>query len=298
MPDTPVAGTAAMREVERRNEGTTSAVAWPAIIGGAFAAAAVTLILLALGSGFGLASVSPWPGSGASLTTFSIAVGIWLIVTQWIASGFGGYVTGRLRTKWVGLHTHEVFFRDTANGFITWAVATVVGAAFLAAATSSAVSGTARAVTSATAGAVAGAAQGAASSAGGSAADPTAYFVDSLFRTDHPPANAAGSDGEVRAESTRILLNGIRNGELPKGDKAYLAQIVAARTGMSQADAEKRVDDVLGQEYAAARKLRQAADQTREAGLYLSIFTGLSLLIGAFIACAAAALGGSHRDQY
>ena len=111
-------------------ETSTSGVAWPAIIGGAFAAAALSLILLALGSGFGLASVSPWPNAGASVTTFTVMTAVWLIVTQWLASGLGGYLTGRLRTKWVGLHTHEVFFRDTANGFLTWATATVIGAVF------------------------------------------------------------------------------------------------------------------------------------------------------------------------
>src|SRR5450432_2282052 len=120
-----------------------SALSWAAIIGGAFAAAALSLILLALGSGLGLASVSPWSNSGASATTFTVMTAVWLIVVQWLASGLGGYITGRLRTKWVGLHTHEVFFRDTANGFLTWAVASVIGAAFLASAASSVVSGTA-----------------------------------------------------------------------------------------------------------------------------------------------------------
>ena len=104
---------------------SSSGVSWPAIIGGAFAAAALSLILLALGSGFGLASVSPWSNSGASLTSFTAMTAVWLIVVQWLASGLGGYLTGRLRTKWAGLHTHEVFFRDTANGFLSWAVASV-----------------------------------------------------------------------------------------------------------------------------------------------------------------------------
>src|SRR5665213_4288041 len=104
--------------VEDRNplETATSGVAWPAIIGGAFAAVALSLILVALGSGFGLASVSPWFNAGASVTTFTVMTAVWLIVTQWLASALGGYLTGRLRTKWVGLHTREVFFRDTANG--------------------------------------------------------------------------------------------------------------------------------------------------------------------------------------
>src|ERR1035437_1182965 len=131
--------------VEERNplEASTSGVTWPAIIGGAFAAAALSLILLALGSGFGLASVLPWSNSGASATTFTVMTAVWLIVMQWLASGVGGYVTGRLRTKWVGLHTHEVFFRDTANGFLTWAIVSVIGAAFLASAASSVVTGAA-----------------------------------------------------------------------------------------------------------------------------------------------------------
>jgi len=241
-----------------------------------------------------LASVSPWPNSGAALKTFTIATGIWLIVTQWISSGVGGYVTGRLRTKWVGVHTHEVFFRDTANGFVTWAVATVIGAGLLAAATTSAVTGTARTAANAATGAVAGASQGAAQSSGGQAVQ--AYFVDGLLRSDHPTGNSG--DAEQRAEATRILLNGLSNGSMPDADKAYLAQMVAARTGMPQADARKRVDDVLAAENTAEQKVRAAADETRKAGTYLSIFTGLSMLIGAFIACAGAALGGVHRDEY
>src|ERR1700735_4194146 len=123
-------------------EASTTGVAWPAIIGGAFAAAALSLILLALGSGLGLASVSPWSSSGATATPFTVMTAVWLIVTQWLASGFGGYLTGRLRTKWVGLHTHEVFFRDTANGFLVWATASVIAVAFLASAASSIVGGT------------------------------------------------------------------------------------------------------------------------------------------------------------
>ena len=109
-----------------------SAVSWPAIIAGAFVAAAVSLVLLTLGSGLGFAAISPWPGHGISATAFVVTSAIWLIVTQWISSGFGGYVAGRLRTRWIGTHTHEVFFRDTAHGLITWAVATVLVAAVFA----------------------------------------------------------------------------------------------------------------------------------------------------------------------
>jgi hypothetical protein len=286
-------------EADSRPETSGSGVAWPAVIGGAFAAAALSLILIALGSGFGLASVSPWSHAGASAATFTVMTAVWLIVTQWLASGLGGYLTGRLRTKWVGLHTHEVFFRDTANGFLAWATASVIGAAFLAAAASSFVSGTATMVAGVASDTTAGASQGvtrAATRSGETLADPTAYFVDSLYRTDHPNPNI--SDGDVRAQSSRILLNGMLNGDVPAPDKAYLAQLVAARTGLSPADAEKRVDAVITQEKAAEAKARQAADAARKAGMYLSIFTALSMLVGAFIACVAAALGGQQRDEY
>lgn len=282
-------------ENEQPVETSTSGVAWPAIIGGAFGAIALTLILLALGSGLGLASVSPWPNFGASAVTFTVTTAVWLVVTQWLASGLGGYLTGRLRTKWVGLHTHEVFFRDTANGFLAWAVATVIGAAFLAAAASSVVSGTATMVAGAASGAATGASQMATRS-GGNLADPTAYFVDSLYRSDHPSANAA--DQDVHTQTTRILLYGMWNGDIPAPDRTYLAQLVSARTGLSQVDAEKRVDNVIAQEKTAEMKARQAADAARKAGAYLSIFTALSMLVGAFIACVAAALGGQQRDEY
>jgi hypothetical protein len=282
--ETPGAG-----EAGHTLESSISAISWAAIIGGAFAAAALSLIILALGSGFGLASVSPWPNSGASVTTFTVMAAIWLIVVQWVSSGLGGYLTGRLRTKWVGVHTHEVFFRDTAHGFLAWAVAAVIGAVVLASGVSSLLSGGVHAAASVASRAAEGASQGAVQG------NPVAYYVDSLFRSDHPNANA--TDQDVRAEATRILAAGIRNGDVPAADKTYLAQLVAARTGLSQADAEKRVDDVIAKAKAAETKARQIADATRKAGAYLSIFTALSMLIGAFIAAAAAALGGRHRDE-
>lgn len=105
---------------------SASAVSWSAIFAGTVAAVAMTLILIAIGSAFGFASVSPWPSVGAAPTTFTIAAGVWLIVTQWLSSAVGGYLAGRLRVRWHGLHTDEVFFRDTAHGLLTWATATVL----------------------------------------------------------------------------------------------------------------------------------------------------------------------------
>ncbi|HST73827.1 MAG TPA: hypothetical protein VLJ20_00505 [Acetobacteraceae bacterium] len=273
-------------------ESAVSAISWAAIIAGAFAAAAISLLLFALGAGVGFASASPWSGAGASAATFTVAAAVWLIVIQWLSSALGGYLTGRLRTKWVGVHTHEVFFRDTAHGFLTWAVASVVVAAFLASSVSSVVSGGAHIAGNAVSGATQGATQGAASSPSSS----TGYFVDSLFRSDQP--NTSASPQETRGEATRILAKSAANGTVDPADRTYLAKLVAARTGLSQADAEKRVDDVMAQEQAAEAKVRAAADAARKRAASLSFFTFLSMLIGAFIAAVAGAIGGRERDEY
>ena len=119
---------------ERREE--SPLVSWAAIVAGAIAAAALTLVLLAFGAGMGFSAVSPWSNSGVSASTFQIGTGIYLIVVAMLASTVGGFIAGRLRTKWVGVHEHEVFFRDTAHGFLAWGLATVLGAAFLASAAS------------------------------------------------------------------------------------------------------------------------------------------------------------------
>ena len=302
-------------------ESSKSAVSWGAIIAGAVVAAAVSLILLALASGLGLASVSPWPNSGASLTTFSVMTAIGLIVVQWVASGFGGYVTGRLRTKWTGTHTHEVFFRDTAHGFIMWALSTVLVASLLASATSSLVSAGAHGAAMVATGVAAGGAGaagsamagggsgGGASGAGTDSSAPSgtmspvgsvsAYNIDTLFRAAQPNgAGGPGSNGDARAEATRILARSLSSGDVPAADRTYLAQLVAARTGVSDSDAQKRVDDTIAQVQADETKARQAADTARKASSAASIFTALAMVIGAFIACAAAALGGQLRDLH
>jgi hypothetical protein len=275
-------------ETFRTAESRNSAVSWAAILAGAFVAAAVTLVLIALGSGLGLASVSPWANSGVSATSFSIMTGIGLIVTQWIAAGMGGYITGRLRTKWVNTHTHEVFFRDTAHGLLTWAVATVVGAMLLTTAASSIVRGGVSAAASATSTAAQGVAQS-------GVLDNLGYSADALLRGTKPDAQS--NPQATRAEITRILANGVRTGTVPADDKTYMAAQIAQSTGISQADAQKRVDDAIAQGNAAAAKAKQVADDTRKAASALAIFTALSLLIGAFISCAAAAIGGSLRDE-
>ena len=261
------------------------AASWPAIIAGAFVAVAVTLVLMALGSGIGFASISPWPGRGLSVTSFAITTAIWLIVTQWLSAALGGYIAGRLRTRWLGTHTHEIFFRDTAHGLITWAVATVV---IIAVAASSAASG-ARAGIHAATDATAMGAQAIASQTA------TPYGVDKLFRTTK--ADGAGST-DPRMEAAHIVANAAATGSVPDADRAYLAEQVAARSGVSQKEAQERVDAFVASVQQAQEKIKADADAARKAAAQASIYLALSMLIGAFIACVSAALGGRLRDEH
>lgn len=289
-----------LSETDTIGDDSRSAVSWAPIFAGALIAIAATAVLFALGSGLGLLSVSPWSNAGASAATFSIMTAVWLIIVQWLSSGFGGYLTGRLRARWSQVHSDEVYFRDTAHGLLAWALATAVVLAMAGSAASSLISGAASAVSSIASGAAMGASASAAGNGStaqqGENSGGMAYFTDSLFRSDNPK-----SDGDARAttsEASRILINGLKNGEISPDDRTYLAKLVAARTDLSQADAEKRVDDVVAKAKDAEMKARQAADVARKAGAYLSLFTALSMAIGAFIAAAAAALGGHHRDEW
>lgn len=271
-------------------ESPWSAVSWSAVFAGAAVAATASLSLFFLCAAIGLAGVSPWSGQGMSATAFGVSGGIGLILVQWISSGFGGFVTGRLRTRWANLHSDEVFFRDTANGLLTWCVATLIVAACL----TSTISAVTRTGVQATATVAAGAASGIAEGQAGSPADATGYVVDTLFRGAAP--TPAGT-GDSRAEATRILIAAAANGEMPAADKTYLAQIVAQRAGIAPDEAQRRVDAMLAKAEAAKVKAKEAADQARKAAAVGSLLVFLSLLIGAFIACVGAALGASYRDD-
>ena len=270
--------------------GSQSAVSWAAIIGGALAAVAITLLLVALGSGIGLSSVSPWTALNPSATTFTLLAAVWLIIVQWLSSALGGYISGRLRTKWTGIHTDEVFFRDTVHGFLAWALASVLVVAFATSSISSAVSSAGRAISNVAGSAASTATQAAANQSSGS----NGYFVDALFRKDRPDANTSSQD--ARAEGARIIARAVANGNLEPGDRTYLAALVASRTGLSQEDAEKRIDDTMAQIKTAEDKAKQAADAARRASAKASFYLFFSMLIGAFIASTAGAIGGRQRD--
>ena len=269
-----------------------SAASWPAIIAGAFVAASVSLVLFALGAGLGLAETSPWPGHGATATTFAVTTAIWLIVMQWVSAAAGGYLTGRLRTRWHGTHTHEVFFRDTAHGLVTWAVATVLVAATLATSLYSALDSGVRAVPAM---APHDSRAWHQSHADRAAADE--YSVDKLFRSTGPNTGGAASN-EPRMEAGRIAANAARTGGMSDADRSYLAELVAARTGLPRADAQKRVDEFVADTLDMATKAKVRADTARKVAAEAAIYTALSMLVGAFIASVSAALGGRLRDEH
>ncbi|MGN7292331.1 hypothetical protein [Rhizobium sp. SAFR-030] len=278
-------------------ESNVPALAWGPVIGGAVAASATTLILLLLGSGVGLTMVSPWAGESASFATIGVTAAIWFVVVQWLSSALGGYLTGRLRTKWAGIHTDEVFFRDTAHGFLSWALATVVVAGLAGSAFTSLVGSGVQAVSSAASTATM---AGAAASSGDNATGPdlgTSYFTDALLRPQEVRARAESDNTAATAEVSRILMNGAVQGGVPEDDKAYLVTIVASRAGLTPEEARTRVDAVLQQVEDAKIAAQQKAEEARKAAATTAMLGALSLLVGAFIASASAALGGRQRDD-
>lgn len=332
------------------------AVSWGAIFAGAAGAAALSLILLILGVGLGLSSVSPWSSKGISATTFGVSTVAWLTFTQLAASGMGGYLAGRLRSRWMRTHSDEVYFRDTAHGFLAWAVASLATAVMLGSAIGSIVSGGAQAGAAVVSGAASTAAMAvpaaAAATDGGDRVPGQGYFIDALFRKDNsapttmtaatpdatataPAATATAPDtaasspaaaaptspitaapsqapahasapmdaaatAQSGAEAARIFANGIVTGTLPPEDAKYLGQMVAERTGMSQADAEKRVTDTFARMQTKAKEAetaaRDAADKARKASATAALWIFVSLLIGAFVSSLMATFGGRQRD--
>lgn len=306
-----------------------SAVSWAAIFAGAVAAAALSLILLILGMGLGLSSVSPWSFEGVSRETFGWSTIIWISFTSIAASGLGGYLAGRLRTRWLDAQVDEVYFRDTAHGLLSWAVATLLTAAALTSAITGILGTGAKAIGAA--GGSAAAVAGSAINAGGASQSEDSendlrYWVDSMFRRAPSaapiPAEAASADDmtaaadasapsqqraraqatreDVRPEIVRIIGNALSADSLDPDDRRYVAQRVAEQTGLSQAEAEARVSDIETRMRAAFEQAetaaREAADTARKASAYASLWLFITLLMGAFFASLFATFGGRQRD--
>ena len=250
---------------------SSSGISWAAVVAGAFVAAAISLLMLALGAGFELSAISPWSNAGMSARSIGTIGLIWLIVTQIVASSLGGYVAGRLRTRWQAIHNDEVHFRDTANGLLAWAVSVVVAASLLGAA-ASVLAG------SATAGGEASAADEGEGPLG------VWYYADRLFPGDR------SADRSVHAKAGRLIAHALRQNEASSADEAYLAQLVAGSTGLSPVEAGKRVSETM-------MEARQAADTVRKATARLLLWRFFALLIGALCASYAATIGGRQRDH-
>jgi hypothetical protein len=269
----------------------TSAVSWKAIFAGTTVVSALSLLMVAFGIGVGLSVVSPWADSGVSATTFTIAAGIYLIVVAMIPSTIGGYLAGRLRSRWHTVHEHERYFRDSAHGLVVWALATLVTVAFLTGPITHLLVG-------------AGLASAAPAATAARQSSPADVYVDVLLRRDPASAPAAGTapaaaapapgqaDTRVnRAEITRIILPAMRKGgNVTDPDKAYLVKVVSARTGLSQADATKRVDQTIAQ-------AKSAADTARKSAAKFALWLVAAMLAGALSASLAAIEGGSLRNR-
>lgn len=294
---------------------SVSAVSWGSIVAGATGTAALALLLTMLGTGLGLSSVSPWAHTGISAEAFGISAILWLTVTQLIASGVGGYLAGRLRTKWMATDADEVYFRDTAHGFLAWAVSAILTATLLSSMIGSIISTGIQAGGTAAVTASSAAAAGAEIARYGANNEPIRYFMDSLFRRDINAAATGSTLGEIGAlpetvqepspaestsETTRIFMNSLRTNSLPPEDVRYVGQVVAQRTGLTQAEAEKRVFDTFAQVQTKRQQAeiaaKEAADTARKTSAYASLWFFISLLIGAFTASYAATYGGRLRD--
>ena len=268
------------------NENQSSRVSWTAILVGALVAAAMGLTLTAAGARFRLASISPW--------THIVANGDirWMVAVQAFSAVVGGYVAGRLRTKWVTGHSDEVYLRDTAHGFAVWVVSVTLTAALLASASTSALDGAGHlAVRAATVSA---------------RVRPTAidssglssYYVDVLLRSPRPALD--GNDTALRDELARILTNGAHDGALSSADQTYLTQIVATRTGLLKPEAAQRVSTVIAEAGAAARadeSAHEAANAARRTAEHSAYWLFAGLVLGAFLSSLAATIGGRQRDR-
>ncbi|WP_293001791.1 hypothetical protein [Nevskia sp.] len=284
-----------------------SAVSWSAIAAGAAGAAALSLVLLVLGTGLGLASVSPWSNAGVGASAFGLGTILWMLAMQIAASGVGGFMAGRLRSRWPDAHADEVYFRDTAHGFLAWALASLAMASLLASVVSSLIGGGV-AAGSAAAGAVVSAGGRGLIAAGDAAAANADDLASALFRsTDRAPAAAAPAGtaapalSSVPPEVAAMVTRALRSGEWPAADRAEVVAVIARQTGLTPEQADQRLTEVVDRAKAALQvaetRTRAAADTARKATATASLWLFVSLMLGAFVSSVAAIYGGRLRDR-
>jgi hypothetical protein len=268
-------------------------LSWGAIIAGAICGAAISLLLFAFGSAIGLTAISPWPHTGLSPIALAVIGAFWVAIVQVVGFGTAGYVAGRVRNSWRSIAAHEQRFRDGMHGFITWAVALLIGSTFAVSAAGGLIRGGAQAVAPF-------AAAGLATRQAPASVTPGDYGVDYLFRPA-PGAATAGAAaldiGDLRPALVRIFADNLGANGLPARERTYLVALVSAHTGLAQADAEKRVDEAVTEAKNADGKARQAADKARRATALAAFLAAATLAVGCAAACAAAGVGGRHRDE-
>ncbi len=262
-------------------------VDWGAVSAGALSAAALSFVLYSFGSTIGLSLVSPWPDSGLPAKLVAAIAAFWAIAAQIASFLLGGYIAGRMRSRWSDAPAPEVEFRDGVHGLLVWALGVVIGAALLLAVAASLVRG----------GAELGA-QAARAAATTTSPDPLGYYADVLLRQQSlsPPAASPGATAaaDARQEVLRVLQRSVAANQASDADKRYLALLVAQRSGLPPADAQKRVDQTLAE---ATRVMREAADKARRSAVLAGLVTGVALLAALAAAWWAAQRGGEHRDN-
>ena len=266
----------------------TSFVEWGAVLAGAVLAAALSFVFLTFGAAIGLSTTSPWADSGVSVKTLA-TIAVFFAMVQQIGSFMaGGYVAGRMRSRWGETNKDEVEFRDGLHGGLVWAVGVAIGAALFLSTAGSAVKTGADVA-------------GKAAAAAAANADPSAYSIDALLRpaAGRPPGAGQGaapatSAADTRTEVARIFAKATASGTLPENDKSYLASVVAQRTGLPQPEAEKRVTEAFAE---ANRAVKEAADKARRASILTGFVTAASLMVSFGAAWWAALRGGNHRDN-
>jgi hypothetical protein len=261
---------------------------WPAVIAGAVVASAISLVLVTFGSAIGLSLTSPFDNTGMSAVGLAIALGLWLVWVQVSSFMAGGYVTGRMRRRAYDASEHESDVRDGMHGLVMWGVGVLIGALFLA------LSATAVATTAAKA--TSGAAQAAVEKMADAAkgANPFSRAVDTTFRSYRPEAS---NTTDAREEAATIVARGIARGNIPEADRAYLAQVVAARTGVPEDEAKTRVDTMIANAQQIAEEAKQQAKRAKHFAVVAAFITAASLAISAAAAFWAAGMGGRHRDE-
>lgn len=281
-------------EASRAVDRPVAYIEWSAVLAGAVMAAALSIVLLTFGSAIGLSLTSPWQGSGLSASTTATLAAFWVILLQIGAALAGGYIAGRMRPRWTASELSESEFRDGLHGGLVWALSVILSA-YLVSSAVGAISRTGATLAGQAATAISG------------AAEPLASQIDALLRpatstaaspsTAAPNATAqqpAGVSTEQRAELARIFVRSMTAGSLNANDRSYVSGLIAQRTGMSQQEAERRIDTVYAE---AVTATKQAADTARRSAVLAGLVTAASLLVSLAAAWWAAVRGGDHRDN-